>query len=87
MRLLFGFLVGEREEHIDIGIGKEILASVAAQREQRDVCAGMAGKGPAPHFNEDTVHDSRAAADGSGSVSSTLTGLADKRHLPKILVP
>jgi len=47
----------------------------------------VAGKGAAPHFNEDTVHDGGAAANGGGAVAGALAGLADKRHLPRILLP
>ncbi len=85
--LLLGLLVGEGKEHVDVGVGEEVLASVAAQGEQRNVLRGLSGEGSAPHFNEDTVDHGGAAADGRGAVSGALTGLADKRHLPKILIP
>ena len=85
--LLFGLLVGESKEHVDVGVGEQILASVAAQRQQRNILCGLACEGPSPHFNQDTVDHSGAAADRSGSVPGTLTGLADKRHLPEILIP
>ena len=85
--LLFGLFVGEGEEHVDVGVGEEIFAAVAAQGQQGDVLRGQAGEGPAPHFNEDTVDDRGAAADGGGAVAGALTGLADKRHLLEILLP
>ena len=50
-------------------------------------CAGCPGEGATPHFNQDTVHHGGAAADGGGAVAGALTGLADKRHLPQILLP
>ena len=81
-RLLLRALVGEREKHVDIGVGKQILAPVTAQCQQGSVGWRHVCKGPAPHFNVDTIDDSRAAADGCGAVASTLTGLADKSHLP-----
>ena len=86
-RLLLGLLVGEGKEHVDIGIGEEILASVAAQRQQRYILRRLAGKRPAPHFNQDAVHHCRAPPDRSRAVPGTLAGLADKRHLPEILIP
>ncbi len=85
--LLFGLLVGEGEEHVDIGVGEEILASVAAQRQQGNILRGLSGEGPTPHFNEDTVDYGGSAADRGGAVAGALTGLADKRHLPQILIP
>ena len=85
--LFFGLFVGEGKEHVDIGVGEEVFASVAAQREQGDVLCGLAGEGTTPHFNEDAVDDGGAAADGGGAVAGALTGLADKRHLPQILLP
>jgi hypothetical protein len=85
--LLFCFLVGEGEEHIDVGVGEEVLASVAAQGKEGDVLGGLSSEGPTPHFNEDAVDYGGASADGSGAVPRALTGLADKRHLPKILIP
>ena len=84
---LLGFLVGEGEEHVDVGVGEEILAAVAAQGQQGNVQCGLAGEGPTPHFNEDAVHHGGAAANGGRAVASALTGLADKRHLPQILLP
>ena len=85
--LFLGFLVGEGEEHVDVGVREEIFASVAAQGQQRNILCGLTSKGPSPHFNEDAVNHSGAAADRSSSISGTLTGLADKRHLPEILIP
>ena len=85
--LLFGLVVGEGKQHIDVGKGEEILAPVAAEGEQGDVQSGLSGEGPAPHFNEDTIDDGRAAADGGGAVAGALIGLADERHLPQILLP
>ena len=85
--LLFGLFVGKGEQHVDVGVGEQILASVAAQSQQGDVLRRLAGKGPAPHFNEDTVDDGGAPADGGRAVAGALTGLADKRHLPQILLP
>ena len=85
--LLFGFFVGEGEEHIDVGVGEEIFAAVSAEGQQGDVLRRLSGEGPAPHFNEDTVDHGGAAADGGRAVAGALTGLADKRHLPQILLP
>ncbi len=85
--LLLGLLVGEGEEHVDVGVREEILASVTTKGEERNVLTGLAGEGPAPHFNEDTVNNRGAATDGGGAVPGALAGLADKRHLPKILLP
>ena len=85
--LLLGLLVGEGEEHVDVGVGEEIFASVAAESQQRNILRRLAGEGPSPHFNQDTVDHRRAAADRSGAVPGTLAGLADKRHLPEILIP
>ena len=87
LELLLGLVVGKGEEHVDVGVGEEILAAVAAQGQQGDVLRGLAGEGPAPHFNQDTVHDGGAAADGGGAVAGALAGLADERHLPRILLP
>ncbi len=47
----------------------------------------LSGKGPAPHFDEDAIDHSGAAANGGRAVTGALTGLADKRHLPQILIP
>jgi hypothetical protein len=47
----------------------------------------LAGKGPAPHFNEDAIDYRGAAADGGGAVPGALAGLADESHLPRILLP
>jgi hypothetical protein len=85
--LRLGLFVGEGEEHVDVGVGEEIFAAVAAQGQQGDVLRGLAGKGAAPHFNEDTVDHGGAAADGGRAVAGALTGLADERHLPRILLP
>ena len=85
--LLFGFLVGEGKQHVDVGIREEIFASVAAQGQQGDVLLRQVGKGPAPHFNQDAVHDRGPPADGRRAVAGALTGLADKRHLLEILLP
>ena len=86
-RLLLGLLVGEGKENVDVGIWEEIFAPVAAQSQQRDALRRQVNKRPAPHFNEDTVDYRRAPPDGRGTVASTLTGLADKRHLFEILLP
>jgi hypothetical protein len=48
---------------------------------------GLPGEGSAPHFNEDTVDHGGAAANGGRAVAGALAGLADKRHLPRILLP
>ena len=85
--LLLGLFVGEGEEHVDVGVGEEIFAAVAAESQQGDVLRRLPGKGPAPHFNEDTVDHGGAAANGGRAVAGALTGLADKRHLPHILLP
>ena len=85
--LRLGLVVGKGEEHVDVGVGEEILAPVAAQGQQGDVLRGLAGEGAAPHFNQDPVHHGGAAADGGRAVSGALAGLADERHLPRILLP
>ena len=85
--LLFGFFVGEGEEDVDVGVGEEIFAAVAAEGEQGDVLCRLPGEGTTPHFNEDAVDYGGAAADGGSAVAGALTGLADKRHLAQILIP
>ena len=85
--LFFGLFVGKCKENVDVRVGEQILAAVAAQSQQGHILRWLPGEGPAPHFNEDTVHDGRAAADGGRAVAGALTGLADKRHLPQILLP
>ncbi len=85
--LLLDLLVGKGKEHVDVGVGEEIFAPVAAQSQQGDALRGLAGKGPTPHFNQDTVDDRGAAADGGSAVPGALTGLANERHLPRILLP
>ncbi len=85
--LLLGLLVGEGKQHVDVGVGEEILAPVAAQRQQGDVLRGQLGEGPAPHFNQDAVHHRRSPPDGSRAVPGALAGLAHKRHLLEILLP
>ena len=85
--LLFGFFVAEREQHVDVGKGEQIFAAISAQGDQGNVRAGLSGEGPAPHFNEDAVDDRGASADGGGAVAGAFVGLADKRHLPQILLP
>ncbi len=85
--LLFGFVVGEGEEDVDVGVGEEIFAAVAAEGEQRDIGRRLAGEGATPHFDEDAVDDGGAAADGGSAVAGALTGLADERHLAQILLP
>jgi len=47
----------------------------------------MSGEGAAPHFNQDSIDHCRAASDGSSAVPCALAGLADERHLAKILIP
>ena len=86
-RLLLGFLVGEGEKHVDVGVREQILAAVAAQGDQGDIRSGLAGEGAAPHFNQDAIDDGRAPADGRCPVPGAFVGLADERHLPKILLP
>jgi hypothetical protein len=85
--LFLGLVVGKGKEHIDVGVGEEILASVSTKGEESDILSGLAGEGSAPHFNEDAVDNGGAATDGRCAVSGSLTGLTDKRHLSKILVP
>ena len=85
--LFFGLLIGEGEEHVDVGKGEKVFAPVTAQGQQGDVQRGLSGEGAAPHFDQDAVHDGGAAADGGRAVARTLTGLADQRHLPRILLP
>src|ERR1700739_1803879 len=84
---LLGLLVAEGEQHVNVGVGEQILTAIATEGEQGDILRRLAGEGPPPHFNEDTVNHSRAAADRGRTVSGTLTGLADERHLPEILIP
>ena len=86
-RLLLGFVVGEGEEDIDVGVGEEIFASVTAEGEEGNVGRGLSGEGSTPHFNQDPIDDGGAAANGSSAVAGALTGLADERHLAKILLP
>ena len=85
--LLLGFLVGEGEKDVDVGVGEEIFSAIAAEGEEGGVLRGQAGKGTTPHFNEDAVDDGGAAADGGSAVARALAGLADKRHLLEILLP
>ena len=83
----FDFVVGKGEEHIDVRVREEILAPIATQRQQSHIRRGLVGKGSTPHFNEDTVHDGGAAANGGSAVARSFAGLADQRHLPRILLP
>ena len=85
--LLFGFLIGEGEKHVNVGVGEEILAAIASQGQQGEVLRGQSGKGPAPHLNQDAVHDGRTPPDGGRTIPGALAGLAHKRHLPEILLP
>ena len=85
--LLLGLLVGEGEQHVDVGVGEEILAAIAAQGQQGDVLRGQFGKGPAPHLNQDAVHDGRTPPDGGRTIPGALAGLAHKRHLPADTAP
>ena len=85
--LLFGFFVGEGEEHVDVGVREEVFASVAAEGEQGDILCRLPGEGSTPHFNEDAVDYGGAAADGGSAIAGALAGLADERHLAKILIP
>ena len=85
--LFLGFVVGKGEEHVDVGVGEQVLAAVAAHGQQGDILGGQPGKGAAPHFNEDAVDHGGAAANGGGAVAGALAGLADERHLPRILLP
>ena len=85
--LLFGFFVGEGEKDIDVGVGEEIFAAIAAEGEEGGILRRQVSKGTTPHFNEDAVDDGGAAADGGGAVARALTGLADKCHLLEILLP
>ena len=82
-----GFVVGKDEEHVDVGVGEEILAAVSAQGQEGDVRRRLAGKNATPHFNEGAVDHGGAAADGGSAVSGAFVGLADERHLPRILLP
>ncbi len=86
-RLLLGFFVGKGEEHVDVGIWEQIFAAVAAQGQQGHVQGGQFGKGPAPHFNQDAVDHGRSPPDGGCTVSGAFAGLANQRHLPRILLP
>ena len=79
--------VGKGEEYIDVGVGEKIFAAVTAEGEEGDVERGLSGEGAAPHFDEQPVDNGGPAADGGSAVASALTGLADKRHLPQILLP
>ena len=85
--LLFRLLIRKSKQHVDVGVREQVLASVAAQRQQGNILRRLACERPAPHFNQDTVNYSGAAADRSGAVPGPLTGLADERHLPEILIP
>jgi hypothetical protein len=40
-----------------------------------------------PHLDEKAIHDGGAAANGSRAIAGALAGLADKRHLLRILLP
>ncbi len=82
-----GLFIGKGKEDVDVGVGEEILAAVTAQGEKRDVQGRLSGKDAVPHFDENPVDNGGAAADGGGAVARALTGLADKRHLPHILLP
>ena len=86
-RLRFHLFVGKGEQDIDIRIGEQVFAAVTAQGKEGDVEGGLSGKGATPHFNKQPVDNGGAAADGGGAVTGPLTGLADKRHLPQILLP
>ena len=86
-RLLLGLLVGEGEQNIDVGIREKVLAPVAAQCEQRNIQRGLRRKRSSPHFNEDTVDNGRAAVNGRSAIPGALAGLANQRHLPRILLP
>ena len=85
--LLFGLFVGEGEEDVDVGVGEEIFAAVAAESEQGNVAGGVSGEGSAPHFNKDTVDNGGASADGGSAIAGAFAGLADERHLSRILLP
>jgi hypothetical protein len=47
----------------------------------------LAGKGAPPHFNQNPVYHGGSPANRCRTVACTFTGLADKRHLAKILIP
>ena len=85
--LFLGLLVGEGKENVDVGVGEEIFAPVAAQGQQGDVLRRQLGEGPAPHLNQDAVHHRRTPPDGGRAVPGALAGLAHKRHLPQYTAP
>ncbi len=82
-----GFIIGKDEQHVDVGVGKKVLAAIAAQGEQSGADRRLAGEGTAPHLNQHTVHHGGTSPDGGGAVSGALAGQADERHLPRILLP
>ncbi len=75
------------KKHVDVGVGEEILAPVAAERQQGNILRRQVRKGPSPHFNQGAIHHRRAPPDGRRSIAGSLAGLAYKRHLPEILLP
>ncbi len=85
--LLLGLVVGEGKEHVDVGVGEEILAAIAPHGQQGNVLRRQPGKGPPPHLDQDAIHDGRAPPDGSRTIPGALAGLAYKRHLLEILLP
>ena len=87
LRVLFSLLVRKGKQHIDVGVGKQILASISAQRKQSYVLRGLAREDSPPHLNQDAVNHSGPAADCGCAVSGAFAGLAHQRHLPHILLP
>ncbi len=86
-RMLLGLLVGKGEQHIDVRKREQILAPVAAHRQQGHVLRRQIGKRPAPHLNQDAIHHRGAPPDRRRTVSGAIAGLAHQRHLPHILLP
>ncbi len=85
--LLFSFLIGERKKHVDVGEGEEIFAAVPAKGQQGNIGRRLAGEGASPHFDQNPVDYGGPAPNRSSPIARTFTGLADERHLPKILIP
>src|ERR1035441_4991124 len=75
------------EEDVDVGIGEEILAAVAAQGEQGGIGGRLAGECAAPHLDQHAVYDGGTASNGGSAVTGAFAGLADEQHLLRILLP